>query len=209
MFDLAAIFSTHAHDLPFRLLSMAVVMAVAGWTFAVLMRLLGDPGPTYDGRRTLNPLSHLDWGGLFAGTIFRFGWIRPFGLRPAPPGRAWPRIALAVAGTVAVLLLLAVLLDRIAPLFLGIWDGSLRSRIPMRIANTTAEMAVWIALVNLIPLPPFLAGHIWAALWPRGWDGMMRRFWLVSLVALVIVASGLPSQWLTPVAGAARRMLGI
>jgi len=209
MFDVSAVFTSYAGALPYRFLAMIVVMAVAGWGFPFFIRLLGDPGPKYDGRETMNPLRHLDWGGLLAGGIFRIGWVKPFNVRPEQMRGGVFGIVVAVLGTVLLVLLFAVLLNALAPMLLGALGGSLRGQYLVRSARTMSEMSVWLAVVNLIPLPPFLAGHVWSALWPMGWKWLSLRFWLPSLILLIAVASGLLTEWLMPLVNALREAMGL
>ena len=64
----------------FRLAAYAAVAAVHGWALAAAAGLAGDPGPRYDGRRTLDPFAQGDPFGAACAAVFGLSWIRPMAL---------------------------------------------------------------------------------------------------------------------------------
>ena len=88
----------------FRLAAYAVVAAVHGWALAAAAGLAGDPGPRYDGRRTLDPFAQGDPFGAACAAVFGLGWIRPMALDRTALGRLG-RVAAVLAALAAVLLL--------------------------------------------------------------------------------------------------------
>lgn len=199
MFDFASIFTTEVSYIPYRLLGMLVVCTVLGAGLTWMLRLLGEPGPHYDGRSSLNPFSHLDWGGFLGGMLLRPGWVAPVAVRaPHVKGGAFG-ILLAVLVPVALLFGLAYLLEHLRPVFISMLSNSLQStRLVIR-ASFVAELFVYCAVVNLIPLPPFLMGHLWAAWAPKAWQAYRAKAGWVSLLMLVFVLSGLWRPVLVPV----------
>ena len=198
MFDFAGIFTTELAYIPYRLLGMLVVCTVLGAGITLMLRLLGEPGPTYDGRATANPFTHLDWGGFLAGMLLRPGWVAPVNLRPAQVKGGAFGILLAVLVPLAVLMGLAYLLEHLRPLFITLMSNSLQSTKLVIRASFIAELFICCAVVNLIPLPPFLMGHLWAAFWPKGWEVYRAKAGWVSLALLVFVLSGVWKPVLDP-----------
>lgn len=190
MFDFSAIFTSEVSFIPYRLLGMLVVCTVLGAGITLMLRLLGDMGPTYDGRNTVNPFAHLDWGGFLSGMLLRPGWVQSVKLRPQEIKGGAFGILLAVLVPLVVLLGLALLLEQLRPVFITLLDNSMQSTKLVLRAGFVAELFVWCAVINLIPLPPFLMGHLWAAWAPKLWQAYLAKAGWVSLVFLIIVLSG-------------------
>ncbi len=116
---------------------------------------LGDDTPRREGRVTLYPLAHVDWLGtailpfltsLFAGGFL--GWGKPVNTNPAKLKGGLNGMALvAIAGPISniifavVLALVAVVTVHTAPTF-------------SRFAVQGVELSLYLALFNLIPVPP-------------------------------------------------------
>jgi len=116
---------------------------------------LGDDTPRKEGRVTLNPLAHVDWIGttilpaltsLFGGGFI--GWGKPVNSNPAQLRGGLRGLAVvALAGPAsnvvfAVILAAAALLTaRVAPPF-------------AQYAATGAELSLYLAIFNLLPIPP-------------------------------------------------------
>ncbi|SDG89191.1 hypothetical protein [Pelagibacterium luteolum] len=58
-----------------------VVIALHGFFLALAARVMGDAGPTHDGRLTLNPIAHIDIFSLAGVVIAQLGWVRPMDIR--------------------------------------------------------------------------------------------------------------------------------
>lgn len=194
-------------------------------------RLLGDSTASEQGRLTLNPLRHVDPMGtlvvpgllaLTGGPIF--GWARPVPVikqRLNNPRYGMMAVAAAGPGTNFLLALVgAVLLglatsrgltlgysDRGTPLILNA-DGSLA--VVASFAFFMVLVNVFLAVFNLLPIPPFDGSHIVEGLLPaaaaRVYEklrpfGMLLFFGLVALTwfapGLNIIGNtvGVPVRW--------------
>ncbi|WP_290686651.1 MULTISPECIES: hypothetical protein [unclassified Haematobacter] len=58
-----------------------VIAGLHGFFLALAARILGDPGPEYDGRLTVSPLVHVDIFALLGFVFAQLGWIRPMDIR--------------------------------------------------------------------------------------------------------------------------------
>jgi Zn-dependent protease len=165
------------------LLSVIVHEVAHGWV--ALQR--GDPTARDAGRLTANPLAHLDlWGSFLVPLLlwlspgsFVFGWARPVPVNHArlrDPDR--DSMLVALAGPVSNLLLAlvgAVLLGLVggaashAGLPLHAADGS--GGFLLRALTTLIAINTFLALFNLVPIPPLDGSWVLSPLLPRS----MRR----------------------------------
>jgi len=120
------------------------------------------------GRITLNPVPHIDPVGtillplilLLSHAGILFGWARPVPVNPLNyRNYRWGEFAVSAAGPVSNLVLAAVfsLLLR-----LGLGNVGL-----MKLAYFGVSINIFLALFNLIPIPPLDGSHILAILLPR------------------------------------------
>jgi len=146
-----------------RFLAGLIIALVHGLALAATAVLLGDRGPRYDGRLTLNPLPHVDLLGLCAIMATGFGWGRPVAIEAAQlrPGR-WGLVIAVLAGSAALLLVGYLLPLLVLPaLSLLPYTAGLTVAAFLRVA---ARLCVWMALFSLLPLPPLAGAHLLAAL---------------------------------------------
>jgi len=185
------------HTLLTRILVLLPIIAVYGFTLSWAAARMGDPGPSQDGRATLNPLAHLDSLGAIAFLVFGMGWIRPLSIDPAKlRGKIMGLIAVLLAGFLSLMLLAlvaALLLPWVATAFS--FSGA-----PLvgGFLVTLARLAVAFAVVNLIPLPPLAAGQLLASLSPRLSELLAARQVILGLVMLALLATSIPGKILAP-----------
>ncbi len=161
---------------------------------------LGDPTPRYQGRLTLNPFVHIDPLGFFLLLIAGFGWAKPVQINPlnlrGDPRRGMMLVALAgplmnilVAFTGALILSLA-LPDETALSSNNYLVGILRGII---IIN------VYLALFNLIPVPPLDGAKVLAGLIPScEFLGSLETYG--PLILLVLIFTGFMGKVILPLA---------
>ena len=170
-------------------------------------KLLGDPTAAELGRLSLNPLRHVDPIGtvVLPGILALmkapvFGWAKPV------PVDKWrlrnPRfgmMAVAIAGPAANLIMAgvgAVLLGLLLRSFGGVHETL--GAIGFIAANLVNFLLIniFLALFNLLPIPPFDGSHIVEGLLPRSMlptFGKLRAFGFPLVLLLLVV---LP--WLIP-----------
>ena len=147
------------------LLFSVIVHEVAHGYVALLN---GDPTARMLGRITLNPVPHIDPVGtillplilLLSHAGILFGWARPVPVNPLNyRNYRWGEFAVSAAGPVSNLVLAAVfsLLLR-----LGLGNVGL-----VKLASFGVSINIFLALFNLIPIPPLDGSHILAILLPR------------------------------------------
>lgn len=173
------------------LLFSAVIHEVAHGATA---NALGDPTAKYMGRLTLNPLRHLDpFGSVIVPLLlfvvrspFIFGWAKPVPYNPY--NLRWPRwgpAAVAFAGPLANIGIVAVL-----ALYLVFFGGDLS--VFNALIATTVFINIWLAIINLVPIPPLDGSKILFALLPQRFERIrhdMERYGF--FIALLVLFFGI------------------
>jgi Zn-dependent protease len=164
---------------------------------------LGDPTAKYEGRLTLNPLKHLDPFGsvilplllFIAGSPFLFGWAKPVPINPYNfKDKKYGEIKVSVAGPASNLALAIFfgLILRFIP------DGMIAINPGIAIAlGYIVAINIWLAIFNLIPIPPLDGSWILFNLLPLGFENFknfLRQYGIVVLVLLILFAG---SIWFT------------
>ncbi|MBL0157247.1 MAG: site-2 protease family protein [Bryobacterales bacterium] len=154
---------------------------------------LGDDTPRLEGRVTLNPLAHVDWMGtvfvplissLLSGMFF--GWGRAVNTNPAKlkggyTGLLW--VALAGPGSNIVFAAVLALIG-------SFWHSG------AEILFRAAYLSLFLALFNLIPIPPLDGSKfLLAARVPAGVYMEVSRFGFILLMVLMY-STGL-GRWMS------------
>ena len=146
---------------------------------------LGDPTAKRAGRLTLNPLRHVDIGGLLMMALFRFGWAKPVPVDMRYFKKPKQGMALtALAGPVSnfVLALLALLCARLVYHQYGaLWDFI------FDLLLTTAYLSIGLGLFNLIPISPLDGSKVLFAFLPDSAYEKLMRYEKYGMIALLIL----------------------
>ncbi len=193
-----------------------------GWTALAL----GDPTAKEQRRLSLNPLRHVDPIGtllvpgamaLFGGPIF--GWAKPVPVNFRRLNN--PRIGMMLVGAAgpAMNLLLATLaavalgLSLAAGSALGFADNGLPTIVAPdgTVSFVGTGLLVFIlintflALFNLLPIPPFDGSHIVEGMLPRS---MARHYAKLRNVGMLLFIALIAATWAFPQAGILSRVIG-
>lgn len=174
-----------------------------GWT----ARALGDPTAAQMKRLSLNPLRHVDpFGTVILPGLLKltglpvFGWAKPVPVvkaRLRNPRRDMMIVAAAGPGSNFVLAAIgAVMLGLLLGSYQALQEPSVVARfLALNLVNFIT-INVFLALFNLLPIPPFDGGHIVEGLLPphlaRRWAGMHHKALLIMILLLVVL------PWLSP-----------
>jgi Zn-dependent protease len=159
-----------------------------GW----MARYFGDRTAEMLGRLSLNPLRHIDPVGtvlvpgiLLATSGVLFGWAKPVPV--ATKALRNPRLAgilVALAGPLANFAM--------AGLWCAVLAGIVRVRGNETLIGWIASMAqagilinVFLALFNLLPIPPLDGGRVLTGLLPSQWGARMEKFEPIGLFLVV------------------------
>lgn len=169
----------------------------------LVARRLGDPTAEAKGRLSLNPLRHIDPFGTIvlplllavshAGAIF--GWAKPVPVdyrRLRSPRRDMVLVALAGPG---MNLLLALVGTAILAATIAI-SGEAQNGAATIIAKNAANFVlinIFLAVFNLLPIPPFDGGHVVEGLLPPPLALQFRKIGRFSLLVFVFLLLILPA----------------
>ena len=199
------------NDTLFQVAALVIPLVIAivfhevahGWT----ARMLGDPTAAQLGRLSLNPIKHVDpFGTIILPGMLKlaglpvFGWAKPVPVikgRLRNPRRDMMIVAAAGPGSNLVMALIgAVALGLVTRGFAGGAEPSLGvSFLAANLLNFIL-LNIFLALFNLLPLPPFDGGHIVEGLLPaqaaRKYAAMHSKALLIMILVLVVL------PWIAP-----------
>jgi Zn-dependent protease len=170
-------------------------------------KLLGDPTAHQMKRLSLNPIRHVDpFGTIVLPGILAlikapvFGWAKPVPvLKQRLRNPRYGMMLVAAAGPASNLVLAAV-----GAVLLGLLSRSLNaapaegSLVHFTILNlfNFLSINIFLALFNLLPIPPFDGSHIVEGLLPREWvpafDGLRRYGFMLVLLLIVVLPQMVP-----------------
>lgn len=189
----------------------------------LVARMLGDPTAAQLGRLTLNPIKHVDPIGtiLLPGALKLmglpvFGWAKPVPVdfrRLKNPRRDMVLVAAAGPG-------MNLVMAGVGAIALGLLAMAVPSPVDHTVPHFTAlsllffiQINIFLALFNLIPIPPFDGSHILEGLLPdsaaRAY-GSLRKYGFLLVIGLIVVLPqlipgfnpvgrliGAPVMWMT------------
>ncbi len=172
------------------ILIMSVVIHEVSHGYAALA--LGDPTAKYQGRLTLNPISHLDPVGSFLIPLlgywaggFIIGWAKPVPFNPYNLRNArWGEALVAAAGPLS-----NVLMAVIFGLVIRFSEGVLNEAF-LGLAGFAVLINITLAIFNLIPIPPLDGSKILFSILPYRWQGVkapLERFGLILVLIFIFV----------------------
>lgn len=159
---------------------------------------LGDPTARNLGRLTLNPIKHIDPVGFICMILFKFGWAKPVPVNSRYYKKPRRDMALvAAAGPVA-----NILLAFVAMILVNVFEtipvtSEMSYKILWATVNffyTLAALSVYLAVFNLIPIPPFDGSRILYVFLPTKWYfGVMKyeRYIMIGFMLFIILGGSL------------------
>ncbi|MBR7133247.1 MAG: site-2 protease family protein [Clostridia bacterium] len=153
---------------------------------------LGDNTPRWQGRLTLNPFAHIDYIGAVCILFFGFGWARPVQVNQNSFRNPKRDMALtALAGPVSNIIVAFIALVLANALQLAVLKSGLSFLYYVFFFFCyIAEINVYLAVFNLIPIPPLDGSRLLSALLPyKYYYALMRyeRYIFWGLLALLWV----------------------
>ena len=176
-----------------------------GW----MAMLLGDKTAEESGRLTLNPIAHIDPMGALAMLLFGIGWAKPVPVNPARCNKVKPKTAMALTAMAGPLsnLLLAFIVEIIYKVVLYsnadvLLTGKESMYLYLVIAlNQIIYLNIYLAIFNLLPIPPFDGSRIFLAFLPtKLYFKVMRYERVIMIVIMVLLFLGvfsIPLRFLT------------
>ncbi|MES2470981.1 MAG: site-2 protease family protein [Patescibacteria group bacterium] len=171
------------------ILIMSVVIHELSHGYAAV--LLGDPTPKVQGRLTLNPFKHLEWFGSFIVPVITgfmgipVGWAKPVEFNPYNlKNKRSGELLIAAAGPASNIL--------IAVIFGLIIRGIVAQagQVPVDFLALSAQIVginLFLAIFNLIPMPPLDGSKILFNILPASMFGV-RRFMEQYAIIFALIA---------------------
>lgn len=165
---------------------------------------LGDKSVKLSGQLTLNPLAHLDPMGTLLLILIGFGWGRPASVNPRNLKNPKKDMAIVAAAgplsNLAVAWVLIFIYTLIFALFPGLYGKVIGDAIGI-FFQTTAQVSVYLAVLNLLPIPMFDGFTILSAfLKPETEYKIMANQGIISIIILVLLFSRVltvPVAWIS------------
>lgn len=186
--------------LPILLLSVIIHEISHGW----IALKLGDPTAKQMGRLTLNPIPHIDPIGsilvpllsyVSAGTIF-IAWAKPVPVNPMNFSNI-RRDDILVSGVgpfsnllvaLGCALAYGILMNLVGPIESGTSSSTFSvSSLFLKMFLIGITLNIYLAVFNLIPVPPLDGSHIVASLLPPQIGEQYRRIGFVGIFAIIIL----------------------
>ena len=169
----------------------------------LMARALGDPTAAQRGRLSLNPLRHVDPVGtvilpgiLALAHLPVFGWAKPVPVvaeRLRHPRRDMMLVGAAGPGSNLIMAAIAaIVLGIVMRPYGGAQEpGGLVGFIVLNLFNFIS-INVFLALFNLLPIPPFDGSHIVEGLLPERWARGYAKFRAVGMLIPIVLLIVLP-----------------
>jgi Zn-dependent protease len=194
-------FISLALSLPIILFSLTIHECAHGWA----AMKLGDRTAYNLGRLTLNPIKHIDPIGFICMLVFGYGWAKPVPIVTRNFKNPRKGMALsAIAGPISNLLLglVFVILDCLAVfVFNFAFSDGFPSERAFIIAQLVviffsmgARLNVYLAVFNLLPVPPFDGSRFFYIFLPTKWYfRVMKHEQYIYIALLVLLFTGVLS----------------
>lgn len=181
---------------------MLVALPLHEYAHGMVAKLLGDDTAEKSGRLTLNPLVHLDGMGALAMLLFGIGWAKPVPVNPSRCTKVKPKAAMAIvamAGPVTNLIIGFIAVIARQCIVYANYDILLTGKESVEwylyhAAESVASVNIYLAVFNLLPIPPFDGSRIFLSFLPtKLYFKVMRYERIIMGVIMLLLITGVLS----------------
>ncbi len=169
-----------------------LTLPIHEWAHGFVSTKLGDPTPRWQGRLTLNPMAHIDWLGAAGILLFGIGWAKPVQVNARYyKNPKWGMAAVALAGPLAniIVAFLSIFVFKLIQTVLILCGFELTSAIIYiyLFFYSIAQINVYLAVFNLIPIPPFDGSRILFTFLPQKYYFQIMRYERYIFIGILLV----------------------
>ncbi len=160
-----------------------------------------DPTPVLQWRLTPNPLKHIDIVWFICVFLIWFWWWKPVQINPIYykdhkkdellTALAWPAMNLVLAFVWMLIMMIYAKIFNIWVQDLFLWWADY----VILFWQMFIVMNIWLAVFNMIPLPPLDWFRLVKVIWKNLAQWMEKNASWISLVLIVLIVSGSPIIW--------------
>ncbi|MCX8074319.1 MAG: site-2 protease family protein [Clostridia bacterium] len=189
--------------------ALIIGLSIHEFAHAFVAYKLGDRSQKAQGRLTLDPFAHIDWIGFIALAIFKFGWAKPVQVNDSYfKNRSRDNMLVALSGPVANIIV-AALFTLITKLLIDFGiiphqlDSTSTSFTIFNIVWTIVKLNVLLAVLNMIPLPPFDGSKVLLHFIPSKYKYIMYKLEEYSLyIVLILLVTNIGPMIISPIVSA-------
>ena len=191
------------YDIFIGVLMVLTILPVHEWAHAYVADRLGDPTARFNGRLTLNPFAHLDLFGTLSLIFLGIGWGKAVPVNRynfKHPKRDMMLTALAgPVSNIVLAFLLLVVYKLLWYFLLPVVGYSSMAMTMITILLNMAIISLYLAVFNLIPVPPLDGSRLLEYLIPARWYIKIQMYQMYIYIAMIVLLfSGIlsrPIQW--------------
>ena len=189
----------------FILIMIALIISLTFHEYghAIVAKLYGDDTAQKAGRLTLNPVAHIDPGGLMMVVLVGFGYAKPVPTNPANFSSRWATLWVSAAGP-GMNLLVAIITINFYILGLQAGWSIFEGQGPQFFFIFLAKINLLLMLFNLIPIGPLDGHYILPYFLPRSlaqrylyYNQRYGVYALFALIALSLIGVPIPTTVLS------------
>ncbi|EKQ53850.1 MULTISPECIES: site-2 protease family protein [unclassified Clostridium] len=166
------------------------------YAHALVADKLGDKTPRFQGRLSLNPITHIDPLGFIMVLLFRFGWAKPVQTNPSAfKNYHRDHLKVSLAGPIANFLI-SIVAMLVLVLYVRFLNGlpTALNTVLHQMIREVLELNVFLGIFNLLPVPPLDGFSLLRDLNPKTfykYEGVFYQYQMIIMLVLIYVGGAI------------------